>query len=60
MTHFIAGLLIWIPLGITVPVLNWLVGTMDQSLGLLPDKYRSRCGGCIPGFGAVVPYWSCF
>jgi len=54
--YFITGLLIWIPLGITVLVLNWLIGTMDQSLDLLPSKLRpeSLWGVHIPGFGAVV------
>ncbi|MCC7080337.1 MAG: DUF502 domain-containing protein [Burkholderiales bacterium] len=54
--YFITGLLIWIPLGITVLVLNWLISTMDQSLGLLPDKLRPEAlwGVHIPGFGVVL------
>jgi uncharacterized membrane protein len=38
--YFITGLLIWVPLGITLWVLNLLVGTMDQSLDLLPPAWR--------------------
>jgi len=38
--YFITGLLIWVPLGITLWVLNLLVGTMDQSLDLLPSAWR--------------------
>ena len=38
--YFITGLLIWVPLGITLWVLNLLVGTMDQSLDLLPSTWR--------------------
>ena len=54
--YFITGLLIWIPLGITVLVLNWLISTMDQSLGLLPNQLRPEAlwGIHIPGFGAVL------
>jgi len=54
--YFITGLLIWIPLGITFLVLNWLIGTMDQSLELLPARLRpeSFWGVHIPGFGALV------
>jgi len=54
--YFITGLLIWIPLGITVLVLNWLIGTMDQSLDLLPARLRpeSVWGLHIPGLGTVV------
>jgi uncharacterized membrane protein len=54
--YFITGLLIWIPLGITLLVLNWLIGTMDQSLDLLPSTLRpeSLWGVHVPGFGAVL------
>ena len=36
--YFITGLLIWIPLAITLWVLDLLVSTMDQSLLLLPPQ----------------------
>ncbi|MCC6533811.1 MAG: DUF502 domain-containing protein [Burkholderiales bacterium] len=54
--YFITGLLIWIPLGITVLVLSWLINTMDQSLDLLPTRLRPEAlwGVHIPGFGALV------
>ena len=54
--YFITGLLIWIPLGITLVVLNWLISTMDQSLDLLPTQLRpeSLWGVHVPGFGAVL------
>ena len=54
--YFITGLLIWIPLGITLLVLNWLISTMDQSLGLFPSKLRPEAlwGIHIPGFGAAL------
>jgi uncharacterized membrane protein len=54
--YFITGLLIWIPLGITLLVLSWLISTMDQSLGLLPSRLRPEAlwGIHIPGFGAVL------
>jgi len=54
--YFITGLLIWIPLGITLVVLNWLISTMDQSLGLLPTQLRPEAllGVHIPGFGVVL------
>lgn len=54
--YFITGLLIWIPLGITVLVLNWLISTMDHSLDLLPTQLRPEAlwGFHVPGFGAVL------
>ena len=54
--YFITGLLIWIPLVITVWVLSIIVGTMDQSLLLLPQSIHplNLLGFNIPGAGALV------
>jgi uncharacterized membrane protein len=54
--YFITGLLIWVPLGITVWVLRLLIGTMDQSLLLLPPELRpeSMLGFYLPGVGTVL------
>ena len=52
--HLITGLLIWVPLVITVWVLSFLVGTLDQTLLLLPDDW-SR----VPGWGSTYPDWAC-
>ncbi len=54
--YFITGLLIWIPLGITVLVLSWLINTMDHSLDLLPTRLRPEAlwGFHVPGIGMVV------
>jgi uncharacterized membrane protein len=38
--YFITGLLVWIPLGITVWVLKAVITTMDQSLAVLPPTWR--------------------
>ncbi|MGE5616801.1 MAG: DUF502 domain-containing protein [Bacillota bacterium] len=54
--YFVAGLLVWIPLGITLWVLKLLVDMMDQSLLLLPQDYRSEAlfGFHVPGLGMVL------
>ena len=54
--YLITGLLIWVPLVITVWVLSVLVGTLDQTLLLLPDDWqpRSWLGFNIPGLGALL------
>jgi uncharacterized membrane protein len=54
--YFITGLLIWIPLAITVWVLTSIVGTMDQSLRLLPSAIHpaNLLGFNIPGAGTVL------
>jgi uncharacterized membrane protein len=51
--YFVAGLLVWIPLGITLWVLKLLVDMMDQSLLLLPENLHSEAliGFHVPGLG---------
>ena len=41
---FLTGLLILVPLAITIWVLNLVIGTMDQSLLLLPERWQPRSG----------------
>ncbi|MDT3706755.1 MAG: DUF502 domain-containing protein [Thiobacillus sp.] len=54
--YFITGLLIWVPLGITLWVLNLLIGTMDQSLTVLPASWQTEAwlGVRIPGLGVIL------
>lgn len=54
--YFITGLLIWVPLGITLWVLDLLIGTMDQSLLLLPENWLPQAwlGFRIPGLGVIL------
>jgi len=54
--YFVTGLLIWIPLAITVWVLNLIVSTMDQTLLLLPEAWQPRMlfGQHVPGMGVVL------
>jgi uncharacterized membrane protein len=54
--YFITGLLVLVPLFITVWVLTILIGLMDQSLLLLPYNWRpeAQFGMSIPGLGALL------
>ena len=54
--YLITGLLIWIPLVITLVVLNLIVSTMDTSLLLLPESVQPKTwlGFNIPGLGALL------
>jgi len=54
--YFITGLLIWVPLGITLWVLDLLIGTMDQSLMVLPAQWLPEAwlGMHIPGLGVIL------
>jgi len=54
--YFITGLLIWVPLGITLWVLDLLIGTIDQSLLVLPAAWQPEAwlGLRIPGLGVIL------
>jgi len=54
--YFITGLLVLVPLFITVWVLSTLISTMDSSLLLLPVEWRpeAQFGRAIPGVGALL------
>jgi len=54
--YFITGLLIWVPVAITVWVFALIVRTMDQSLLLLPRALQPETvfGVYVPGLGAVL------
>ena len=52
----LAGLLVLVPLAITLAVLNWIVSTLDQSLLILPGAWHpdKLLGFHIPGFGVLL------
>jgi uncharacterized membrane protein len=54
--YFITGLLIWIPLVITIWVLKVIFDALDQSLLLLPESFQTEhwLGVHIPGLGAIL------
>jgi uncharacterized membrane protein len=54
--YLITGLLIWIPLVITLWVLKLIVDSLDQVLLLVPEELRTEeaWGVHIPGLGAVI------
>ena len=54
--YLITGLLIWIPLVITLWVLKFIVDALDQTLLLLPPEFRTEnwLGFHVPGMGAVM------
>jgi len=54
--YLIAGLLVWIPLAITLWVLALVVELMDQSLLIVPARFRSDAllGFHLPGLGAIL------
>jgi uncharacterized membrane protein len=60
--YLITGLLIWIPLVITLWVLKLVVDVLDQSLLLLPVAWQPHTwlGVRIPGLGAILTVFIVF
>jgi uncharacterized membrane protein len=54
--YLLTGLLVWVPLGITVWVLSVTIGMLDQSLLLIPEQWRPETllGLYIPGLGVIL------
>ena len=52
----ITGLLIWIPLGITILIIKLLVDLLDKTILLLPPSWRPEAllGFDIPGLGIFI------
>ena len=54
--YLITGLIVWVPLVITLWVLDLLVETMDRTLLLLPPQFytESWLGMHVPGLGVIL------
>jgi uncharacterized membrane protein len=54
--YLLTGMLVWVPLGITLWVLNLIIGTLDETLTLLPSHWRPDAvlGVHIPGLGVIL------
>ena len=54
--YLVAGILVWLPIGVTILLLRILIGVMDRTLVLVPAQYRPEewLGFAIPGLGLVL------
>jgi uncharacterized membrane protein len=54
----LAGLLVLVPLAVTVWLLNWIIGTLDQTLQILPGNWHpdKLLGFHLPGFGVLLAF----
>ena len=54
----LSGLLVIVPVAITIWVLLWVIGILDQTLLILPAEWQPDkwLGFHIPGFGVVGTY----
>ena len=54
--YIVAGILVWLPLGITIFLVRILIGLLDRTLVLIPQRYQPEelVGFAIPGLGIVL------
>lgn len=54
--YLMAGVLFWLPLGVTYLAFKFVLDAMDQLLPLLPSRYQPDAilGFHIPGFGVIL------
>jgi uncharacterized membrane protein len=54
----LAGMLVIVPLGITVWVLEWIVSSLDKTLLILPGSWHpdKLLGVHVPGFGVILAF----
>ena len=52
----VAGLLVVVPVAITLSVLQWIIGTLDRTLLILPEAWQPErlLGVHIPGLGVLL------
>lgn len=54
--YLLAGILVLLPIGITIYIVNFLVGLMDKFLKFVPDKYHpdTYLPFHVPGLGLIL------
>lgn len=54
--YMIAGLLVWLPIAVTVWLIGYIIGATDQFINLVPPQWRPAAylGFNIPGQGFII------
>lgn len=54
--YLIAGLLVWVPVWVTLLVIHFIINLLDKTVGLLPEAYQPQnlLGFSIPGLGLLL------
>jgi uncharacterized membrane protein len=56
--YLVAGILVWVPLGVTFALVYFAVGVTDNTMLLIPEQYRPLAlfGFNIPGLGVILAF----
>ena len=54
--YIVAGILVWLPLGVTIFLVRVLIGLLDRTMVLIPQRYQPEefLGFAIPGLGILL------
>jgi len=54
--YIVAGILVWLPIGVTIFLVRILIGLLDRTMVLIPQRYQPEeyLGFAIPGLGIVL------
>lgn len=54
--YIVAGILVWVPIGVTIFLVKLLIGLLDQTMVLIPKQYRPEelLGFGVPGLGIIL------
>ena len=54
--YLLTGILVWLPLIVTVWVISYIVNAADQLINILPQQWQplNRLGFNIPGLGVIA------
>lgn len=60
--YLIAGMLVWLPIAVTVWVISYIINASDQLLNLLPPEWRPEqyIGFHVPGMGVLAAILALF
>ena len=55
-SYLLAGLVVWLPILVTIGIVRFIVDLLDQSIALLPHAYQPErwIGYHLPGFGVLL------
>lgn len=55
-SYLLAGLIVWLPILVTVVIVHFIIGLLDETIALLPKAYQPEqlFGFQVPGLGVLL------